>query len=200
MLSLALTGGVATGKSTFARILLREFSAYFFDSDLFVHELLLHDESVKSEIRSAFGEEVLDESGSPDRVLLRSLIFSDDKKKAAMEAIIHPRVKQGWFSAHAEAKKKNRPFIADIPLLFETSNETNFDYVVVVAASFQIQIQRLETNRGIESALAKNILHAQMDMDYKIRHSDHVIWNDGAVSNLDGQTRIFANLLNQRVC
>lgn len=195
---IGLTGGVATGKSTFARALLREIPMEAFDSDRCVHEMLASDESVKHAIVDAFGSEVLDGTGTPDRGRLREIVFADESRRAELEAILHPRVRSAWKTAAGIALASGAMFLVDVPLLFETGIAGEFDRVIVVAAAEQTQIHRLTTNRGLAPDLATNIIRSQLELGAKTQQADHVIWNDSTVSNLDGQTRLFASWLRRR--
>ena len=195
---IGLTGGIATGKSTFARLLLREFPMDYFDSDRCVHDLLATDPTVCESVETAFGPGALDFSGRPDRLRLREIVFASDTARRTLEEILHPLVRLRWRELAATARKTKACVLIDIPLLYETGAQGEFDRVVVVACSRETQIRRLTTERGLSAELAARILAAQHDLGAKILQADHVIWNDSTVPNLDGQSRLFASWLRQR--
>ncbi len=195
---IGLTGGPATGKSTFSKLLLRELPVAMFDCDRCVHDMLASDESVRHEIEAAFGPGALDETGKPDRNRLRDIVFADDTRRGELEAILHPRVRSAWTAAASAARASGGGLLVDMPLLFETGAAGEFDRIIVVAATEKTQLQRLTTNRRLAPALAARIIRAQMELGAKTRQADHVIWNDSTVSNLDGQTRLLASWLRRR--
>ncbi len=198
MSAIGLTGGVATGKSTFARLLLRDFPMECFDSDQCVHELLAGDPGIRDAIVASFGREVLDSQGRwPDRARLRTIVFADEERRKALEGILHPVVRSLWTARVAEARKTKACVLVDIPLLYETGAQDGLDRVIVVACSRETQLRRLTTERGLAPELAAQMIAAQFDLGAKIHKADHVIWNDSTVSNLDGQSRLLASWLRE---
>jgi dephospho-CoA kinase len=195
---LGLTGGIATGKSTFASLLQRELSTGFFDSDRCVHELLAGDASVRDAVKTAFGPDVLSPDGWPDRAKLRETVFHSGEARRELEAILHPRVRAQWVATVAAGRKTDAWQLIDIPLLYETGVQAEFDRVIVVAAPRAVQVHRLVHERKLAHAMAEQMIAAQLDLGIKIEKADHVIWNDSTVLNLAGQTRILAAWLKRR--
>lgn len=195
---IGLTGGIATGKSTFATILQREVQSAFFDSDRTVHRLLAEDEQVRDAIVSSFGSNILSPAGWPDRGLLRARVFGSEADRKTLESILHPRVREAWRTMVEEGRKTDAWQVVDIPLLYETGVQAEFDRVIVVAAPRATQIHRLVHERNLAPAVAEQMIAAQMDLGVKIQQADHVIWNDSTVFNLDGQSRLLANWLKRR--
>jgi len=194
---IGLTGGIATGKSTFTRHLREELPVEHFDSDRCVHELLAADDSVRDAIRSAFGAAGLDETGRPDRARLRALVFNDESRRKSLESILHPIVRARWMALADRARSGGEWALIDIPLLYETGTAEHFDRVVVVACHRETQIYRLTRERGLAPGIATQIIAAQLDLGEKIKKADHVIWNDSTVPNLDGQSRLLAACLRR---
>ena len=194
---IGLTGGVATGKSTFAPLLLRELPMELFDSDRCVHELLAADDSIRDAIVAAFGPGICDASGRPDRAKLRERVFSDDSFRHQLENIIHPAVRARWAVQAERASAAKAWLLVDIPLLYETGAASHFDRVIVVACHRATQLDRITRKRGLAPAMAARILDAQLDLGEKIQQADHVIWNDSTVPNLDGQSRLLAAWLRR---
>jgi dephospho-CoA kinase len=189
MPAIGLTGGISTGKSTFAGCL-RELLpvAVFFDADEAAHALLNRPE-VQKKIRREFGAHVFSTAGDLNRTKLRAIVFGDPTKKRALEQILHPRIRRQW---RTEAKRhRNSPnfFFADIPLLYETGGETLCDRVVVVACSQKVQLARLKKRMSMTAAEARKMIRSQMSLEEKIRRADHIVWNNGDRTSLMEQAR-----------
>jgi dephospho-CoA kinase len=170
----------------------------YFDSDQCVHDLLARDPSVRDEIGASFGTQVLDEDGVPDRKKLRERVFDSPPERKRLEAILHPRVREAWRSAVIQARKTDAWQLVDIPLLYESGVQSEFDRVIVVAAPHATQMHRLVRERSLAPDMAGQIIAAQLDLGVKTQQADHVIWNDSTVPNLDGQTRLLAACLRRR--
>jgi dephospho-CoA kinase len=194
---LGLTGGIATGKSTFTRCLREQLPMEHFDADRCVHELLASDDTVRDAIREAFGPEACDAAGRPDRAKLRALVFGDEARRKKLESILHPIVRERWLGLAAAARANGEWWLVDIPLLYETGAEAHFDRVIVVACHRDTQLFRLTGERGLAPGTASQIIAAQLELGEKIQKADHVIWNDSTVPNLDGQSRILAACLRR---
>ena len=194
---LGITGSIATGKSTFARSLVRRLPAELFDADREVHALLTHEPEIRIAIEQAFGAEIYSADGKPDRARLRDLVFSDEQCRQRLERILHPAIRALWTARGESARRDRSWFVVDIPLLYETGADTHCDRVVVVACSSATQGRRLATERGLDAATADRIIAAQLDLETKISRADHLIWNDSTVSCLDGQADLLANWLSK---
>lgn len=192
---IGITGGISTGKSTFAKSL-RELlpSARFFDADEMARELTTKDSDVLGEIRDRFGSEVFQANGELNRGALRTIVFSAPKRRRDLEEILHPRIRQRWSGEAEKYRRSTERFFADIPLLYETGGEAICDRVVVVACSEEIQVQRLMRRMQIEAEEAAAIIAAQMPLGDKIKRADHVVWNNGPHSVLEDQARLLVNL------
>ena len=196
---LGLTGGIATGKSTFARALRSHLAAECFDVDACARELLRSDPEVRRRVSGTFGEGIFLADGEPDRVRLRELVFADESRRKELEAILHPAIRTRWQELAAPYRQRQDWFCVDIPLLFETRAEAEFDRVVVVACSEATQYARLRSARGLSDEMAASILAAQLDLRAKITQAHHLIWNDSTASCLDGQAALLAGLLRSAV-
>ena len=194
---IGLTGGIATGKSTFTRCLREHLPVEHFDSDRCVHELLATDDAVRDAILAAFGSESMGETGRPDRARLRTLVFADESRRKTLEAILHPIVHARWTALAEPVRTRGGWVLIDIPLLYETGTAEQFDRVIVVACHRDTQLFRLTRERGLAPGITSQIIAAQLDMGEKIQKADHVIWNDSTVPNLDGQSRILAACLRR---
>ncbi|MCF7732298.1 MAG: transcription termination factor Rho [Akkermansiaceae bacterium] len=194
---MALTGGVASGKSTVCRLLRETLSSVvIFDSDAAVRRMLETDEEVIEVVREAFGEIALDARGRIDRHFLRGKVFADDAARLKLEGIIHPRVLKECLASLARAEQNRATlFVADIPLFFEKGFDFGQDQVIVVASSRETQIQRLKARSGFDQSMIESILAVQTATAEKIRRADVVFWNEGAPAVLKSQIRRFCQSL-----
>ncbi len=189
----ALTGGIATGKSTFCR-LLKEFlpGAEIFDCDATVHALLESDPEVSAKIAEAFNERIFDSEGKIDRGMLRERVFSDETARVALEKILHPRVRQECLDSRERAATRGAElFVADVPLLFEKGFDFGQTQVLVVASSRSTQIKRLKARSGLDDKTIESILAAQLPVHEKMSRADTVFWNEGPPAVLQSQVTPF---------
>ncbi len=194
---LGVTGGIATGKSSFTGLLLRHLPAELFDADQAAHDLLANDATIRQSVVQSFGPAFCDATGNPDRAKLRTLVFQDDAQRRRLEHILHPAIRNRWVGRAAEFSRTGGWFVVDIPLLFETQAEASFDRIVVVACSPRTQRRRLADQRGLSAGLAEKIITAQLDLATKITHAHHVIWNDSTLPCLERQARLLAGWLHR---
>lgn len=193
---LGLTGGVATGKSTFDGFLRARHPFAHFDADACVHELLDGDAAVIAAITREFGPAVRNAAGGVDRKHLRGIVFADSQARARLEKILHPIVRERWQSLRCVCLATGQDLLCNIPLLFETSAEDYFDLTVVVAASTGQQRARMAV-RGLDDAMIDAVLASQWPMEEKVRQASLVVWNDGSREALERQAtaavaRLFA--------
>ena len=186
MAVIGITGGIASGKSTFARLLAAKISAEIFDADAEAHRILESDAEVRREVLRDIGAVAYKEDGSPDRAAIRAIVFTNRDAKAGLEAILHPRVRARWISLVSEQRDPARHQLVDIPLLFETGAEGFFDKVVTVVCSEKKQFERL-ASRGLAHDEAQRIINSQMPSAEKIARTNHVVWNDGSLVTLQMQ-------------
>ena len=194
---LGLTGGVATGKYTLTRFLVKAHPFTVFDADACVHELLRTDREVLAKIYADFSLPQTQRGPDLDRAALRRLVFSDSTARHRLEAIIHPVVRQRWMALRAECLDLGQDFLADIPLLLETGAAPQFDALVVVAAAPRTQRMRLVA-KGLEPAMVEAMLASQWSIGQKVSAADHVIWNDGSLAGLERQASLLLEHLFSR--
>lgn len=194
---LGLTGGIATGKSTSSALLASAISAELFDCDATVHALLKTDSGVHARIREAFGDEVFDASGVPDRIKLRELVFGEDLHRVKLEGILHPEIRGKWRERIAHHRKTDAWLIVDVPLLFEIAAQDDFDRVIVVACARETQLTRLRDFRQLPPVISQRILASQWDLQMKIHFGQHVIWNDSTQAALEAQIKHLAAWLKE---
>ena len=191
---LALTGGIATGKSTFSRMLSERHAFTLFDADACVHDLLRQDSAVIEAIQDAFGFQVASLASGVDRGALRQIVFSDPRARLKLESILHPRVHAVWQQLRSECLSQNRDFLADIPLLFETGGDEFFEARVVVSSSDAVQRDRM-ASRGLDPATIKAMLASQLPLSEKIARATAVVWNDGSLEALSRQATLLLEKL-----
>lgn len=187
MLTVGLTGGIASGKSTVSR-LLRERGAPIVDADQIVHQLQAPGSPLLAEIAAAFGATVIRPDGSLDRPRLGSIVFADPAKRQQLEAIVHPPVRAQIWAEAAEHERAGAPaVILDIPLLVEGGWQEQLDRVWLVWVDAKTQVERLMARDGLprEGALAR--IGAQMELDQKRAFADLVIENTGSLAQLEAQ-------------
>ena len=195
---LGITGGIASGKTTFRNLLLQLIRAESFDADACVSELLEEDESVRKQVLEKIHPAAYGAEGRPNRALLRELIYQDAGKKRTLEAILHPIVRERWLKKAQETASAKKTFVVDIPLLFETSAESLFDRIITVGCATETQLVRLTRRPGMTREISKKIIASQMPISVKVSKSHHVIWNDGALDALTAQTELFSRYLHDR--
>ena len=193
MPAIAITGGIASGKSTFTAFFHGALpGAEAFDADACSRRLLAADPAVAEEVRAAFGPAAFDAGGRIDRSALRALVFTDSGDPAprrVLEEILHPRVRaawRGWLDQRLQITP-GAVMVVDIPLLYETGAEVFFDHVIVVGCSPETQRRRLTARRGLAEETALRIIASQWDLSEKIRRCDHLIWNQGSEAGLRAQ-------------
>ncbi|MFP5385150.1 MAG: dephospho-CoA kinase [Bacteriovoracia bacterium] len=187
---IAITGGIATGKSTVTK-LLSEKGLKIIDADQLVKDIYAQEEA-KNFIRTNFPEAWVNENIEFKK--LRELFFQDKKVQEAVEAYIYHRL-PGAFKEAAEKITDQSFYIYDVPLLFERNLQDKVDVTVVVYAPEKVQIERLIKRDQINPAAAKNILNKQMDIEEKKSKADLVIDNSGTIDKLGPEVDKIINTL-----
>lgn len=185
MIRVALTGNVASGKSVVARLWDAQ-GVPVVSADGLAREAVAPGSPGLAEVVAAFGEDVLAADGSLDRVALRGRAFQDDAARRRLEGILHPRIRalrDAWMAARRS--EGARLVVAEIPLLFETGGERDFDVTVLVDAPEDVRLRRMVANRDLSEEEARRIMAAQMDPASKRNRVDHVLANDGSVEDLE---------------
>jgi len=194
---MALTGGIASGKSTLCRLLAEYMpSLVIFDCDAAVRNILGSDAAVMARVVEVFGGQAVGEDGRVDRNFLRDTVFADESARLELEAILHPRVRQECLDSLERAAKRGAElFVADVPLFFEKGFDFGQSKVLVIASSRSTQVQRLKARSGFDDSLIESILAAQLSVQEKISRADVVFWNEGPQSVLRAQVRRFVQAL-----
>lgn len=186
MLQTALTGGIATGKShCLARF--ASFGIPVIDADRLARLAVAPGSTGLAAIVERFGPSVLRGDGSLDRPALAAIVFADRGARADLEAIVHPDVYRRMREWFARLPPSTNIAMADIPLLFETGHQHDFDKVIVVACSPEEQLRRLHDRDGLEEADARARLDAQWPIEEKVQRADYVIRTDGTFAETDAE-------------
>ena len=189
MLRVALTGGIASGKShCLARF--RELGAPAIDADVVAREVVVPGTPGLAAIVARFGGTILRQDGSLDRPALAGIVFGDPDARRDLEAIVHPAVYgaiRAWFTGLESGPAVPPAAIADIPLLYETGHEADFDRVVVAACRPDEQLDRLVRGRGLTQEEAAMRIAAQMPIAEKARRADFVVDTSGSFAETDRQ-------------
>jgi dephospho-CoA kinase len=186
MLNVGLTGGIATGKSTVVRMLVRK-GARVIDHDGLVHTLQEPGQPVWKRIVEVFGRDILGADERIDRKKLGSLVFDDEQRRRTLEGIVHPAVLEEAQRRRDEIAIEDRKAIvlSDIPLLLEVGMQGLFDLILLVYAPPEMQIRRVMKRNKMTRDEAVARLKAQMPIDEKLRAADVVIRNDGTMRELE---------------
>jgi len=214
---IALTGGIACGKSLVAKFL-RELGVSVLDADDVVHELEAPGGAAVPSIAERFGPSVLAPDGGVDREKLAALVFAvgsrvpRDRHGSApltaadarrdLEAIIHPLVRQRLFAfatSHEPRATSREPRVAIIPLLYESHFESDYDIILCVTSSEDRQIERMVRTRGYTQAQAEARLAAQMPVREKAARADRIIQNDSTPEELKAEVRRCVAWLSEKM-
>jgi dephospho-CoA kinase len=197
MVRAALTGGIATGKS-YCLARLGRLGAATIDADMLAREAVAPGTAGLAQVVERFGSSILRTDGSLDRPALGRIVFADRGARADLEAIIHPEVYRRIGEWFADLPGSTRVAIADIPLLFETGHQHDFDRVIVCACEPAEQLRRLMARDKLsrEAALAR--LDAQWPIEAKVEKADYVIRTDGTHAETDQEVgRTFEGLQSE---
>lgn len=196
LLRVALTGGIATGKS-YVRARLATHGLPTLDSDTLAREAVAAGTPGLAEVAARFGSSVVLSDGSLDRRALGAIVFGDAHARADLEAIIHPRVREAtatWLDRLADGGETVG--IVDIPLLYETGRERDFDRVIVTSCPRSQQVARVVERDGLTAAQAEARIDAQLPTDDKVRRADFVVDTGGTYGDTNRQIdRVVEKLL-----
>jgi dephospho-CoA kinase len=189
----ALTGGIASGKSTVSA-LLRSLGAVVIDADQLARDVVAPGTPGLEEVVEAFGPSVLAADGSLDRPAVATIVFGDDEARRRLEGIIHPRVFEEFVRIEAEAPD-DALVVHDIPLLAESGRTQDFKAVLVVDAPHETQVERMVRDRDMTREDAEARIAAQASREDRLAIATHVVDNDGTREELEARVReVYAEL------
>lgn len=186
MLNVGLTGGIACGKSTVARMFVKN-GAHLIDFDLLAHKVQEPGKPAWQKVVDCFGKEILLPDKKIDRIKLGNIVFADKNKIKNLNKIVHPFVYQEW-NAQLEKigkKEKHAIVLSDVPLLFEGKKQNLFDLTLLVLIEPEEQIRRLMARSHISREEAGNRLKSQMPVGQKKALADIIIDNKGNISETE---------------
>ena len=186
MLRVALTGGIATGKSYCLRHF-AELGVPVVDADRLARDAVAPGSPGLAAVIQHFGPDVVLADGTLDRAALGRIVFEDSRERAALEAIVHPEVYRRIREWFVNLPSAARVAIADIPLVFETGHNHDFDAVIVAACRPEEQVRRVLARDGLSEHDANARLAAQWPIEEKAKRADHVIWTDRSFAETDAQ-------------
>jgi dephospho-CoA kinase len=186
MRRIALTGGIATGKS-YVLSRLRDAGVPVIDADVLAREAVARDSEGLDAVVTRFGTDILTPEGFLDRARLGNIVFQDKAARRDLEGIVHPFVR-ARIDAFFRGLPEDVPFaVADIPLLYETGRQRQFDKVIVVACAKDTQVERIMARDGLEREEAERRLAAQLPIAAKVALADYVIRTDGSKTETDAE-------------
>lgn len=176
MILVGLTGGVATGKTTVARMF-RRCGAVVIDADVLARAVVKPGMPAWREIVRMFGQGILNPDGTINRHKLGAIVFGDKTKRRRLERIIHPRVarEQAKLTRHAAKEDPNAVVIYDVPLLFEAGIDKRVDRIIVVTADQKTQVARLQRRNRLARHAALRRIRSQLPLVQKRRRADYVL-------------------------
>lgn len=189
MLTVALTGGIATGKSVVAGILERR-GCYIHSADQAAHDLMKPGKPAWQKIISRFGPRVLNPDQTINRSRLGSIVFSDEKERQFLNSLVHPLIleKKKQVIRRLEKNGKYKIFVSEAALTIESGYAPFFDVVIVVHCAEDMQAKRLMERDKISRRYARKKIRSQMPSQEKRRHADYVIDTSGSFEDTERQT------------
>jgi dephospho-CoA kinase len=178
-----LTGGIASGKSTVTKLFRRD-GVPMVDADEVARAIVAPGMPTLRMLVSTFGAQILLPDGSLDRPRLGSIVFLDQQKRRTLDSIVQGSLVDE-IKSQLRSLIKSHPLVGlDAALIIEQRHQDEYRPLVVVAASPEIQLKRIQDRDGFTEEEAKARLAAQLPMEEKVRFADHVIWNNGTKDEL----------------
>jgi dephospho-CoA kinase len=184
MFLIGLTGGIASGKSTVAKLLAKN-GAYTIDADQVARDVVEVGSPGLAAVVEEFGSDVLSGGGQLDRERLGSIVFSDPEKRLKLESILHPLIKVRTMQLISESDSEI--VVYAVPLLVEASVDYPFDFIVTVEAGEDNQLERLVRSRGLSLGEAKERIASQASREQRQSKADFVIDSSGTLEQLANQ-------------
>ena len=191
VLTIALTGGIGSGKTSIASIF-KSLGVPIIDSDTISKEIILPGKPCFKDIVNEFGEEILTNKGTIDRYKLRDIIFNNDKARIKLENITHPII---FKNIDIQTSLINYPYcLVIVPLLVETKSVKYFDKVLLVDTLENIQFERVTKRDSISPTLLRKIIKTQVTRSERLKYADDIIENNNEIGNLNE----YINILHKK--
>ena len=197
MLIVALTGGIASGKSVVAEVL-EELGCYIHHADKIAHDLMEPEKPAWKKIVAHFGKKILNEDKTINRSRLGKIIFSDEKERRFLNELIHPLVleKKKEVISRLEKEGHYNIFISEAALTIEAGFAGFFDKIIMTYCKKEVQKKRLMERDGITQKQTMNIIKSQMQPQEKLKYADHIIDTSSSLQSTVEQTeRVYRNLI-----
>ncbi|PRP56561.1 dephospho-CoA kinase [Bacillus halotolerans] len=186
-LVIGLTGGIASGKSTVANMLIDK-GITVIDADIIAKQAVEKGMPAYRQIIDEFGEDILLENGDIDRRKLGALVFTNEQKRLALNSIVHPAVREEMLKRRDESVANQETFVVlDIPLLFESKLESLVDKIIVVSVTKELQLERLTKRNQLTEEEALSRIRSQIPLEEKVSRADNVIDNSGTLEETKQQ-------------
>lgn len=177
---IGLTGGIASGK-TLVSDRFATLGAPTVDADLLAREVVAPGTPGLADILERFGDSVVQPDGTLDRPALREIVFSDKASRAALDGMLHPRIRALSEQRIAQALQSGADYVVyAVPLLVETDQASRFDRIVVVDVPVEVQIERLVQRDGVDATRAQQIIASQATREQRLAVANDVIDNSGS--------------------
>ena len=191
VLTIALTGGIGSGKTSIASIF-KSLGVPIIDSDTISKEIILPGKPCFKDIVNEFGEEMLTNKGTIDRYKLRDIIFNNDKARIKLENITHPII---FKNIDIQTSLINYPYcLVIVPLLVETKSVKYFDKVLLVDTFKNIQFERVSKRDSMSPTLLRKIIKIQATRSERLKYADDIIENNNEIGNLNE----YINILHKK--
>ena len=176
---IGLTGGIGSGKSTVARAF-ETLGAASVDADDVAREIVLLGEPALLAIKNRFGDQVIHQDGTLNRVALRDIIFKDPEQRQWLESVTHPKIRERLLQHLAQLKTQGAPYVLLVsPLLFESGQNALINRAIVVDVPQALQLSRTQQRDGVSESQVHAILAAQLSREQRLAQADDVIDNSG---------------------
>ena len=196
---IGLTGGIGSGKSTVAQLLVRH-CWELVDADQIARDIVEPGQPALAELAQAFGDDILQEDGSLDRGLLASRAFASREKTAVLNSITHPRINEETQARFDAARQAGADFVVyDMPLLVDKGLHKDMDATIVVDVDAEERVRRLVAYRGLDEEDARRRIAAQIPDDVRRAVADFIIDNNGPREALDEQVEGVVEKLRARL-
>ena len=188
MLNIAITGGIGSGKTEVSNHL-RNLGYTVIDADAISRAMTAEGGKALPLIRAKFGDQLFNEDGSLNRAAVREMIYNDSDKKALYESCTTKLVLEDIAAIRERSEESGEEIIFyDIPLLFETGTEGEYDAVWAVITDVEIRKRRIKERSGLDDATIERIMSKQSSDSEKIEKADYVIYNNGTLDDLHSAT------------
>lgn len=191
MLTIGLTGGIGSGKTTVSN-LFENLGVAVIDTDVIARELVNNNASVLNEIIGVFGQTILDQNGTLDRKKLAQIVFNQKKEKKQLENILHPRIRtevDSQIQAFSSDTIPPQYVIVVIPLLFETGFHDLINRILVVISDEKIRIERVKQRDNRDMDEIQSIINCQVTDEIRTSEADDIIKNNYDFKELESQVQ-----------